>query len=208
MTQTSLILFLVSSVALIVAPGPDNILVLTRGVTMGRRAALLSAVGASTGLVVHSLFAAAGLSAILARSATAFSVVKYVGAAYLIYLGVKALLSREAFAPSDTVGSVTETRHVYLQGLLTNVLNPKVALFFLAFLPQFVDFRMAAAPQLLALGVAFACLGCASLSALALLSGNLGDWISRRPFYAGVLRWLTGGVLLGLGLRLALAERR
>ncbi len=95
--ETSLILFLAASIAVIVAPGPDNILVLTRGVTLGRRAALVSAAGASVGLVTHSLFAAAGLSALLARSAVAFSVVKYAGAAYLIYLGIRALLERKSF---------------------------------------------------------------------------------------------------------------
>jgi threonine/homoserine/homoserine lactone efflux protein len=206
-TEAGLILFLAASGALILAPGPDNILVMTRGVTMGKRAALLSAVGASTGLLVHSLFAAVGLSALVAGSATAFSVVKYAGAAYLVYLGVRALMNREALVPSGVEPAVG-MRQVYLQGVLTNVLNPKVALFFLAFLPQFVDSGVAAAPQLFTLGVAFACLGCASLSALALLCGNLGDWLTRRPRSADALRWLPGGVLIGLGLSLALPDRR
>ena len=100
MVEASYILFLTASLVVIVAPGPDNILVLTRGVAQGRGAALVSAAGASLGLVVHSVFAVAGLSALLARSALAFSVVKYVGAAYLIYLGVRALLDREGFAPT------------------------------------------------------------------------------------------------------------
>jgi threonine/homoserine/homoserine lactone efflux protein len=96
--ETNLILFLTASLALIVAPGPDNILVLTRGIAQGRSAALASAAGASVGLVIHSVFAAVGLSALLQQSASAYSIVKYVGAAYLIYLGIKALLNRESFA--------------------------------------------------------------------------------------------------------------
>ncbi len=100
MLGSDLILFLAASLVVIVAPGPDNILVLTRGVTLGRRAALVSAAGASVGLVCHSLFAAGGLSAFLARSAVAFSVVKYAGAVYLIYLGISALLSKEGFGTS------------------------------------------------------------------------------------------------------------
>ena len=138
MPETNLILFLTASLALIVAPGPDNILVLTRGIAQGRGAALVSAVGASVGLVVHSAFAAVGLSALLQQSATAYSMVKYAGAAYLIYLGIKTLLDRESFA---VTGETAPARlgSVFFQAVVSNVLNPKVALFFLAFLPQFAN---------------------------------------------------------------------
>ena len=139
MLGTDLILFLAASLVVIVAPGPDNILVLTRGVTLGRRAALVSAAGAGVGLVCHSLFAAAGLSALLARSAVAFSVVKYVGAAYLIYLGVTALLSRERFVLADRGAPHVGLRSVFVQAVASNVLNPKIAVFFLAYLPQFAN---------------------------------------------------------------------
>jgi threonine/homoserine/homoserine lactone efflux protein len=136
--EANLILFLTASLVVIVAPGPDNILVLTRGVTLGRRAALVSAAGASVGLVTHSLFAAAGLSVLLARSAVAFSVVKYAGAAYLIYLGIRALLDRESFVlPRGS--SYPGMRSVFVQAVASNVLNPKIAVFFLAYLPQFAD---------------------------------------------------------------------
>lgn len=136
--ETNLVLFLTASVAVIVAPGPDNILVLTRGVSQGRGAAMVSAAGASLGLVVHSVFAAAGLSALLSQSALAFSVVKYVGAAYLIYLGVRSLLDRGRFAlpPGQTPIGL---RKVFVQAVVSNVLNPKIAVFFLAYLPQFAD---------------------------------------------------------------------
>ncbi len=206
--EANLVLFLTASLGLIVAPGPDNILVLTRGVAQGRGAALVSAVGASLGLVIHSGFAAVGLSALLAQSAVTFSAVKYVGAAYLIYLGVRALLSREGFAIHADDAPAPTLRSILTQAFATNVLNPKVALFFLAFLPQFVEPGAgSAAPQLLLLGLTFALLGLAFLCVLAYFSGALGAHVSDNPTYANVLRWLTGCVLIGLGLRLALQNR-
>lgn len=206
--DTNLLLFLTASLVVIVAPGPDNILVLTRGVTLGRRAALVSAAGASVGLVTHSLFAAVGLSALLSRSAVAFSVVKYIGAAYLIYLGVRALLDREGFAAPEASPPVG-LRSVFVQAVASNVLNPKIAVFFLAYLPQFADpFAGDTAPQLLALGLGFALLTWTIFSAIALFSGALGRWLRGRASVSRALGWLTGSVLIGLGLRLALPERR
>ena len=206
--ELNLVLFLTASLALIVAPGPDIILVLTRGVAQGRGAALVSAAGASLGLVVHSVFAAVGLSALLAQSAVAFSAVKYVGAAYLIYLGIKALSSRESFAVSSEAAPV-RIKSVFVQGVASNVLNPKVALFFLAFLPQFADPAEGdTALQLLALGLTFALLTWMIFSVLGYFSGGLGNWLESRPDYTNVLRWLTGGVLVGLGLRLAFSDPR
>ncbi len=209
MQETNLILFLAASLVVIVAPGPDNILVLTRGVTLGRRAALVSAAGASVGLVCHSLFAAAGLSALLAQSAVAFSVVKYAGAAYLIYLGITALLNRERFVLAEREATPIGLRSVFTQAVASNVLNPKIAVFFLAYLPQFADPSAAGtAPRLLALGLTFALLTWAIFSAIAFFSGGLGGWLRSRPRVAGGLGWLTGSVLVCLGLRLALPERR
>lgn len=206
--ETNLLLFLTASLALIVAPGPDNILVLTRGIAQGRGAALVSAAGASVGLVVHSTFAAVGISALLQQSATAFSVVKYAGAAYLIYLGIKTLLDRESFA---VAGEAAPARlgSIFFQGVASNVLNPKVALFFLAFLPQFANPAAdGATPRLLALGLTFALLTWMIFSVLGYFSGSLGNWLVSRPKLAEGLRWMTGGVLVGLGLRLALPDRR
>ncbi len=209
MQDGNLILFLTASLALIVAPDPDNILVLTRGVAQGRGAALVSSAGASLGCVVHSAFAAAGLSALLAQSAVAFSVVKYVGAAYLVYLGVRTLLSREGFRIEKDKAPTPKLGRIFFQALATNVLNPKVALFFLAFLPQFVGSGTGGVgPQLLLMGLTFAVLGLVFLCVLAFFSGTLGDRISRNPAYASALRWLTGGVLIGLGLRLAFSGPR
>jgi len=208
LADTNSVLFLTASLVVIVTPGPDNILVLTRGVAQGRSAALVSAAGASLGLVVHSGFAAVGLSTLLAQSAVAFSVVKYVGAAYLIYLGVRALLDRGGFAVQRGEGPIP-LRKVFSQAVASNVLNPKIAVFFLAYLPQFADPATGgAALQLLALGLVFALLTLAIFSAIAVFSGTVGSWLRARLKLADGLGWLTGGVLILLGLRLALQERR
>ena len=205
--EVSFVLFLTASLVVIVAPGPDNILVLTRGISQGRKAAVASAAGASLGLVCHSLFAAAGLSAILAQSAVAFALVKYAGAAYLIYLGAKALLSREGFAVPGG-GRTIRLRSVFVQGVASNIMNPKIAVFFLAYLPQFADPTTGSMGlQLLLLGLAFALLTLLVFSVLGYFSGSLGDTLERRPRLSDALRWFTGGVFIALGLRLALPER-
>lgn len=208
MLDTNLLLFFTASLALIVVPGPDMIYVLTRGVSQGRPAGLVSAAGVCSGVLVHTGFAAVGLSAILAQSAVAFSVVKYAGAAYLVYLGVRTILDREGFA-SPGRAERARLSVVFRQGVLSNVLNPKVALFFLAFLPQFVDPETGSAGlQMLAFGAAFTLISLAFMSVIALCSGALGEWLRSRPSFADALRWLTGSVLVALGLRLAIPERR
>ena len=158
--------------------------------------------------MVHSVFAAVGLSALLAQSAVAFSVVKYAGAAYLIYLGVRALLDRGSFAlPREE--SPMGLRKVFTQAVASNVLNPKIAVFFLAYLPQFADPATGGtALQLLIFGLIFALLTLALFCALALFSGTASSWLRTRPKFAAGLGWLTGGVLISLGLRLALQDRQ
>lgn len=133
----NLLLFLAASLALIATPGQDNLYVLTRGIAQGRRAALVSSWGVCAGLLVHTTLAAVGLSAILASSAAAFQVVKYTGAAYLVYLGVRTMMDRKGFSVPEGGRTVSNLRTIFAQGVVSNVLNPKVALFFLAFLPQF-----------------------------------------------------------------------
>jgi threonine/homoserine/homoserine lactone efflux protein len=204
--DANIALFVAASLAVIVAPGPDNIYVLTRGVAQGRDVALASAWGMCSGLLFHTTLAALGLSAVLARSAVAFSVVKYAGAAYLIFLGVRALLSKEGFAPSVGEESAAQLGWFFLKGLTMNLLNPKVAVFFLAFLPQFVNVGSSgAALQLVALGLIFALLSVIVFSAIALFSGLFGDKLSKSPRFANVLQGLTGSVLIGLGVRLVLS---
>jgi threonine/homoserine/homoserine lactone efflux protein len=207
--DANIALFVAASLAVIVAPGPDNIYVLTRGVAQGRDIALASAWGMCSGLLFHTTLAALGLSVVLARSAVAFSVVKYAGAAYLIYLGVRALLNKEGFAPSAGEESAARLGRFFLKGLTMNLLNPKVAVFFLAFLPQFVNVgRSGAALQFVALGLTFALLSVIVFSAIALFSGFFGDRLSKSPRFANVLQGLTGCVLIGLGVRLALSGRQ
>lgn len=198
-------LFIVVSLAIIVAPGPDNIYVLTRGVAQGREVALASAWGMCSGLLFHTTLAAVGLSAILVRSAGAFSVVKYCGAAYLIYLGVRAFLSKEEFTFSAQKAYPARLRSFFFRGMTMNLLNPKVAMFFLAFLPQFASSETdGLGLRLLALGMIFALLSLIVFSTIAVFSGILGDKLSKSPRYVNALRWLTACVLIGLGVSLAL----
>ena len=208
MLDANIALFVVASLAVIVAPGPDNVYVLTRGIAQGREVALASAWGMCSGLLFHTTLAAVGLSAILARSAMAYSVIKYAGAAYLIYLGVRALLSKEEFALPGERALTVRLGSFFFRGLTMNLLNPKVTVFFLAFLPQFAGPATGgAALRLLALGLIFALLSVVVFSAIALFSGILGDRLSSNPRFATALQWLTGCVLVGLGARLALSER-
>jgi threonine/homoserine/homoserine lactone efflux protein len=165
-----------------------------------------------SGLLFHTTLAAVGLSAILARSAGALSLVKYIGAAYLVYLGIRALLSREEFSPSVQKIFTVKRRNFFLQGLTMNLLNPKVAVFFMAFLPQFaspsVGTAGSATLRFVALGLVFALLSVVIFSAIALFSGVVGDRLSRNPRFATALQWSTAFVLVGLGVRLALSGRQ
>jgi len=207
--DANIALFVAASLAVIVAPGPDNVYVLTRGVAQGREVALASAWGMCSGLLFHTTFAAIGLSAILARSAAAFSLVKYAGAAYLVYLGVGALLSKEEFAPSAEEAPTARLWSFFFRGMTMNLLNPKVAVFFLAFLPQFAGPATGGATlRLVTLGLIFALLSVVVFSAIALFSGILGERLSRNPRFANALQLSTGCVLVGLGVRLALSGRQ
>jgi threonine/homoserine/homoserine lactone efflux protein len=205
---TNLGLFLVASIALILAPGPDSLYVLARGLGQGRRAGVIAALGSTSGLLAHTTLAALGLAVLLQTSEIAYTLVRVGGALYLIYLGVRALLSRERLAIA-TSASHSSARRMYLQGMLTNVLNPKVALFFIAFLPQFVDPHTPSfALSMLLLGAVFATLTIIYLMLVGLLSGALGRALLSQPRVAGAIRWVTGGILVGLGLRLLIPERR
>ena len=208
--ETNIALYVAASLALIATPGPDMIYVVTRGVAQGRKAALISACGVCSGLAVHTSFAAIGISALLAQSAVAFTVVRYAGAAYLIYLGLKTLLGEESFALSGEPRQTKGLGGVFFQGVASNVPNPKVALFFLAFLPQFVSPHagISAVGQKLILGAVFALLGLLFLTFVAYFSGSLGEGLGGNPRFARALRLFSGSVLVGLGLRLALPEHR
>ena len=201
------ILFVGVSWALIIAPGPDMIYVITRGVMQGRRAGMLSALGVICGILVHTIAAAFGLTLILQTSAFAFLLVKYLGAIYLITLGVKAWRDKSTFSLQTSTPSMS-FRRVFSQGVLSNVLNPKIAIFFLAFLPQFVDKASSDITlQMVILGLTFACFGLCFLLVIGYSSGTLGNWLTHRPRYTQFLQRFAGGILIGLGVRLALVKQ-
>lgn len=197
-------LFCLAAAALIVIPGPAVLYIVAQSVGQGRRAGLVSASGVASGGLVHVLAAAGGLSGLLLSSATLFSVVKFAGAGYLIYLGVRRLLGLEAsalVAPTEA----RSRRRLYRDGAVVNILNPKTALFFYAFLPQFVDpHRGAVALQAIVLGGMFIAIALVSDSAWALASGSAAAWLRTRPAAVRVERWFTGTVFLGLGCAAAL----
>ena len=194
-----LALFIGAALLLLVVPGPSVLYIVTQSVSHGRRAGMASVAGITTGTLVHIAAATIGLSALLASSALAFDVVKYLGAAYLIVVGVRRLLG---FEPEQRQ-QASRTRslgRLYRQGIVVNTLNPKTALFFLAFLPQFVDStRGAAWAQILLLGLLFAGLGFLSDGVWALVAGTLGERLRRSRRFPQVQRYVTGSVFVGLG---------
>lgn len=198
-------LFIATAVVLVLTPGQDTFFILGRSLAGGRRAGIAAALGITAGSLVHTGLAALGLSAMLATSAYAFTTVKLVGAAYLIYIGVRALLARAGGLPGGEV-STDSAGHwsAFRQGVLSNLLNPKVALFFLALMPQFIDsastHKVAA---FMALGLTFVTLGVIWCVILAVAAAALRDVFLRRPSMARVLNRVAGAVFIGLGIRLA-----
>ena len=204
----TLTIFMAASLALLVVPGPAVLYIIARGIDQGRLAGLASAAGIATGSLFHVVAAALGLSALLASSALAFSAVKYLGAAYLIVIGLRTLLTR----PDPTavvIPRMRSTRELFAQGVVVQVLNPKMALFFLAFLPQFVDpARGSVARPTLILGGRLMLLGFCTDSLYALVSGSAGDWLKRQPAFASAQRYVAGVVFIGLGVTTALTGTR
>ncbi|HEX8013565.1 MAG TPA: LysE family translocator [Casimicrobiaceae bacterium] len=201
-------LFVLAGVLLNLAPGQDTFYILGSSIAQGRRIGVASALGISAGCVVHTLAAAAGLSAILATSAAAFTVVKLAGAAYLIYLGIRYLNAPAQHFSSPEPAVARGAGKAFRQGVLTNVLNPKVALFFLAFLPQFIDpdspSKIAA---FLALGLTFVATGTVWCLVLALAAASVRRFFVARPRAYTRLSQAVGTLFVLLGLRLAVSER-
>jgi threonine/homoserine/homoserine lactone efflux protein len=212
--NVQILLFLATSAALIVHPGTNMLYVLTRAVGGGRKVGLVSVAGVGVGQLANTAAAALGLSALLAQSALAFSVVKWAGACYLIYLGVKTLLGKRTLPgdPDGGTGEGVETSElpkVFRQGAISSVLNPQLALFFLSYLPQFVDREAGSVTaQVAALGLLYTLLALSIYGAVALFSGTVGGWLAESKMVSGGLRWASGCVFVGLGLRLAFSERR
>jgi threonine/homoserine/homoserine lactone efflux protein len=203
--HTSLLIFVSAAALLLAIPGPAVFYIVGRSIGQGRNAGLVSALGIGVGTLIHTLAAAVGLSALLVSSSTAFRVVKYLGAAYLVYLGIQRLRSKQPLAAaSDTTAPQATLARVFSQGIVVNVLNPKTALFFFAFLPQFIDpARGHVATQILSLGVLFACMGTTSDSLWALFSGSVAGWLRNNQRWMRNERYVSGGILISLGVATA-----
>jgi threonine/homoserine/homoserine lactone efflux protein len=200
--------FAVASLALLVVPGPSVLYIVTRSMDQGRAAGLVSVLGIHTGSIAHVAAAALGLSAILASSALTYGIVKYVGAAYLIWLGIRAIRGR-AEEGSEVTGKGHSLGRIYAQGVAVNVLNPKTALFFLAFLPQFVDVSRGSVPlQIVLLGVTFILLGFISDGTYALVSARVSRRLAARGGSGIARRWLPRLTLICLGIVSAITGRR
>jgi threonine/homoserine/homoserine lactone efflux protein len=200
-----LLVFFVAATVLLVTPGPAVLYIVARSIDQGRTAGVVSVLGIAAGTFFHVAAATFGLSAILVSSALAFSIVKYLGAGYLIYLGVRKFFVADPV--EDPAGHVEprRLRRIFYEGVLVNVLNPKTALFFFAFLPQFVDVsKGAVAPQILLLGFLFVVMGLMSDGAYALLAGSIGDWLKRNFRLLKAQRYFAGSVFIALGVVTAL----
>jgi threonine/homoserine/homoserine lactone efflux protein len=201
----TLSVFAVACFGLVALPGPAVLYIVTRGIVHGRRGGLMSMFGVEVGDFVQVLAATAGLAAIVASSATAFTAVKYAGAAYLVYLGVRTLLRRDAEHEADDAPSSSMAR-AFGQGLVVNILNPKTSLLFLAFLPQFIDpAQGSATTQIFVLGGTAALLGLTVDSLYATIASAAGSALRRSPRFLRRQRYVTGGIYLALGAGAALA---
>ncbi len=206
MILSTLLYFLGASIALTLAPGPDNIFVITQGIARGRKAAIVTALGMCSGISIHTTAAAFGISAVFYSSAVAFNIVKYAGAVYLLYLAWKTVKERSAIRLS--IADDRPAAALFKRGFIMNVLNPKVAMFFLAFLPQFVSSGTGHVPlQMLLLGFIFMVQAVIIFTLIGYFAGSIGSFILARPRIARYFDGLTAGVFASLGVRLALAQR-
>lgn len=207
MEISQLAYFLGASILLTIAPGPDNVFVVTQGITRGRKAAVLTAIGMCSGISVHTTAASLGISAVFYSSAVAFSMVKFAGAAYLLFLAWKTVRERRDIELRGN-GRQLSGFALFKRGFIMNVLNPKVALFFVAFLPQFVSPGSGnVALTMIILGLIFMVQGMIIFTAIGLLSGAIGSYLLQKPKAARIFAWLTAGIFATLGIRLALAQK-
>ena len=201
-------LFLLASALLTIAPGPDIVYVLTRGVSQGRKAGIAAALGFATGRIFHTLLAALGVAALIRSSDLAFNAVRYAGAAYLAWIGIQALRHRASFSLSGT-GDARALRTIYRQSVIGNALNPKVTLFFLSFLPQFVNASAGhVATQMTLLGALFMVQTAVIFGAVAIFSGWIGERVRARPAIGQRLNVFAGLTFIALGVRVALPDMR
>jgi len=203
--------FILAAILLNLTPGTDSMYIITRSISQGQTAGFYSVLGITSGILVHTLLAALGLSVLLANSPTAFMIVKYIGAAYLCYLGLKMLLSKNSSSIANNLSkdqNVTSQKavdgwQIYKQGVLTNTFNPKVALFFLAFFPQFIDASYAYGMlSFLMLGLTFATTGFIWCLCLAMLASKFSKKLRENPKIESMMNKISGVVFMGLGIKL------
>jgi threonine/homoserine/homoserine lactone efflux protein len=202
------VVFTLAALAMNISPGPSNLYVMSRSLAQGTAAGLVAAGGMATGSLVHVVITALGLAAVLQYSPLAFLVMKLAGAGYLIFLGLKMLLTRSSLLAPDGLLARKSLGRIYRESCLVEILNPKTALFFLAFLPQFADPKAGPlAPQLLLLGAIVTITGIPCDGGVAILSGKAAALLRRRPIFQKLQNWVSGSVLVGLGATIALSRR-
>jgi threonine/homoserine/homoserine lactone efflux protein len=207
LTPEQLLAFLLAAIAVTASPGPDNLMVLGVGMSKGRRYGVAFGLGCALGCLSHTLLAVLGVSALIAASPLAFTVLKVGGGLYLVWLGVQALRSRGGARAADAGAGQVTVQGLFLRGVFANAINPKVVLFFLSFLPQFVvPAQGSVAGQMAALGVAFTLQAALLFGLLGWFAGSVGQWFERKPRAGLWLDRLAGAIFVGLGLRLIVAR--
>lgn len=205
-TFSTFLTFISSCIIIILIPGPAQALVLSNSISNGKKSGIVTGIGLNVATVFHAVIAALGLSAILATSALAFSIVKYIGAAYLIFIGIITFNSKNNYKENKKIES---SRKVFLKAFLTGLLNPKVAIFFLAFLPQFVDISKGFIfIQFLVLGIILALLDIVYETILVILTGFASEWFVKNEYFTKIRQKITGTILIGLGIRLAFQQQK
>ncbi|MFI5128738.1 MAG: LysE family translocator [Chitinophagales bacterium] len=202
--------FLIAGILLNLTPGNDTIFILTKSIAQGRKAGIMSVLGIATGSLIHTTLAALGLSIIIAKSVLAFTIIKYAGAAYLLYLGLKLFFDQSKFDNNIATGvNKANSLKIYRDAVLTNVLNPKVAMFFIAFLPQFIDpnYRDSIIPFML-LGITFTITGTTWCLVLASFASYLFSKLRKNPKFSLWLNKICGALLIGLGIKIALTSKK
>ena len=207
MNDSQLVLFVLTSLVVILIPGQDMVLVMSRGITQGAKAGIVTAAGVSVGLLGHTILAALGLGALLMTSEFLFSILKYIGAAYLVYLGIRLIFSRSnEFEIHES--NRKSFRKLFIEGSLSNLSNPKVTIFYFAFLPQFISTDIQNPTfYLLALGVSFSLLTFLVKAPIGFFAGIASVWVRSRPIVVKLINRVSGAVLIGLGAKLAFEQR-
>ncbi|MEO8514210.1 MAG: LysE family translocator [Ignavibacteria bacterium] len=203
----NILLFAIAGLTLNITPGPDMMFVITRSISEGSKSGVISSLGIATGSIFHTLAVAFGLSALLMAVPAAYEIIKYTGAAYLVYLGIKMIVKKQSLQVESEKKPV-KMHSVYYQAILTNIFNPKVALFFLAFLPQFVNNSHDITSQIIFLGILFNINATIVNILVALTAGKMGKAIKSKLNNSRIFKWITASVFIGLGVRLAMLERK